>query len=105
MSKRFPRGDYLYLANDSHLVIYDDQQAHFAGLLAWLRKVDANAQQFVELEQTIQRSLTPFNRLRPLFRLTHIRDAPLAHNRVLLGETRMTTTFDAPATRCERTGA
>ena len=32
MSKRFARGDYLYLANGSHLAIYDDQQAYFAGL-------------------------------------------------------------------------
>ena len=24
ISKRFPRGDYLYLANGSHLAIYDD---------------------------------------------------------------------------------
>ena len=43
MSKRFPYGDYLYLANGSHLAIYDDQQAYFAGLLAWLHKVDENA--------------------------------------------------------------
>ncbi len=45
MSKRFPRGDYLYLANGSHLALYDDQQAYFAGLLAWLRKVDGEAQE------------------------------------------------------------
>ena len=40
MSRRFPRGDYLYLANGSHMAMYDDQQAYFAGLLAWLHEVD-----------------------------------------------------------------
>ena len=40
MSKRLPRGDYLYLPNGSHMALYDDQQAYFTGLLAWLHKVD-----------------------------------------------------------------
>ena len=40
MSRKFPRGDYLYLPNGSHMAMYDDQQAYFAGLLGWLRKVD-----------------------------------------------------------------
>ena len=40
MSQRFPRGDYLHLPNGSHMAMYDDQQAYFAGLLAWLHKVD-----------------------------------------------------------------
>ena len=40
MSRSFPRGDYLYLANGSHMAMYDDQAAYFAGLLAWLHKVD-----------------------------------------------------------------
>ena len=40
MSRKFPRGDYLYLPNGSHVAMYDDQQAYFAGLLGWLRKVD-----------------------------------------------------------------
>lgn len=43
MSHRLPHGDYLYLRNGSHLAIYDDQQAYFAGLLAWLHKTDAAA--------------------------------------------------------------
>ncbi len=41
MSRQFPRGDYLYLPNGSHMAMYDDQQVYFAGLIAWLRKVDA----------------------------------------------------------------
>ena len=41
MSEQLPRGDYLYLPNGSHMAMYDDQQAYFAGLLAWLHKVDA----------------------------------------------------------------
>ena len=40
MSRSFPRGEYLYLANGSHMAMYDDQAAYFAGLLAWLHKVD-----------------------------------------------------------------
>ena len=40
MSRRFPRGDYLHLPDGSHMAMYDDQQAYFAGLLAWLHKVD-----------------------------------------------------------------
>ena len=43
MSRRFPRGDYLYLAEGSHMAMYDDQAAYFAGLLAWLHKVDEAA--------------------------------------------------------------
>lgn len=43
MSRRFPRGDYLYLPNGSHSAMYDDQQAFFAGLLAWMHKVDGAA--------------------------------------------------------------
>ena len=40
MSRKFPRGDYLYLPNGSRMAMYDGQQAYFAGLLGWLRKVD-----------------------------------------------------------------
>lgn len=40
MSRKFPRGDYLHLANGSHMAMYDDQPAYFAGLLSWLHKVD-----------------------------------------------------------------
>jgi proline iminopeptidase len=40
MSKRLPHGEYLYLANGSHAAFYDDQQAYFAGLIAFLHRVD-----------------------------------------------------------------
>jgi proline iminopeptidase len=40
MSKRLPRGDYLYLPNGSHCSFYDDQEAYFAGLLKFLHAVD-----------------------------------------------------------------
>jgi proline iminopeptidase len=43
MAGKFPRGDYLQLENGSHMAMYDDQQAYFAGLLQWLHKVDAAA--------------------------------------------------------------
>ncbi len=43
MSERLPRGEYLHLPNGSHMAMYDDQQAYFAGLLAWMRKVDEAA--------------------------------------------------------------
>ncbi|MEJ2814310.1 MULTISPECIES: proline iminopeptidase-family hydrolase [unclassified Caulobacter] len=38
MSKQLPKGQYLYLANGSHLAMYDDQANYFAGLTAFLRK-------------------------------------------------------------------
>ena len=34
MSRKFPRGDYLYLPNGSHMAMYDDQQAYFAACSA-----------------------------------------------------------------------
>jgi proline iminopeptidase len=37
----FPRGRYLYCPKGSHLALYDDQQVYFAGLLQFLRDVDA----------------------------------------------------------------
>ncbi|MFC5579217.1 proline iminopeptidase-family hydrolase [Lysobacter niabensis] len=40
MSRRLPHGEFLYLANGSHVGFYDDQQAFFAGLLAFLHRVD-----------------------------------------------------------------
>ena len=40
MSKRLPRGEYLYLPNGSHSSFYDDQDAYFAGLLKFLHAVD-----------------------------------------------------------------
>lgn len=43
MSRRLPRGEYLYLPNGSHMAFYDDQDAFFDGLLAFLHRVDAAA--------------------------------------------------------------
>lgn len=43
MSREFPRGDFLLLPNSGHMAMYDDQPAYFAGLLAWMHKVDAAA--------------------------------------------------------------
>lgn len=37
MSDQFPRGQYLYCANGSHLAFYDDQQTWFAGLIKFLK--------------------------------------------------------------------
>jgi proline iminopeptidase len=41
MSKQLPRGRYLYCPNGSHMSLYDDQQAWFAGLAKFLKDVDA----------------------------------------------------------------
>ena len=38
MSKRLPKGSYLYCPNGSHMAFYDDQQTYFKGLLAFLKK-------------------------------------------------------------------
>jgi len=40
MSRRLPKGDYLYLPNGSHMDYYDDQDAFFDGLLKFLHCVD-----------------------------------------------------------------
>lgn len=40
MSHRLPHGDFLLLPNSGHMAMYDDQPAYFAGLLAFLHKVD-----------------------------------------------------------------
>jgi proline iminopeptidase len=37
MAGRLPAGRYLYCPNGSHLAMYDDQQAYFAGLVGFLR--------------------------------------------------------------------
>jgi proline iminopeptidase len=37
MADRLPAGRYLYCPEGSHLAMYDDQQAYFAGLIAFLR--------------------------------------------------------------------
>ncbi|HYJ53029.1 MAG TPA: proline iminopeptidase-family hydrolase [Allosphingosinicella sp.] len=41
MSRRLPHGEFLYLANGSHMSMYDDQDAYFAGVVQFLRRVDA----------------------------------------------------------------
>ena len=43
MSKKLPKGAYLYLPNGSHCSFYDDQDAFFAGLLNFLHRTDAEA--------------------------------------------------------------
>lgn len=40
MSKRLPKGRYLYLSEGSHLAMYDDQQRYFDGLIAFLKGVE-----------------------------------------------------------------
>jgi proline iminopeptidase len=39
MAGRLPAGQYLYCPNGSHLAMYDDQQAYFAGLVSFLREL------------------------------------------------------------------
>ena len=41
MAKQMPAGRYLYCPDGSHLAAYDDQQAYFAGLIQFIRDVDA----------------------------------------------------------------
>jgi proline iminopeptidase len=36
MAERLPAGRYLYCPNGSHMAMYDDQQAYFAGLTDFL---------------------------------------------------------------------
>ncbi|MEN8696006.1 MAG: hypothetical protein ABF321_03995 [Bacteroidia bacterium] len=42
MSTQFPRGQYLYCPNESHLAMYDDQEAFFEGLIGWIKGMDEN---------------------------------------------------------------
>jgi len=41
MSTQFPRGRYLYCPNGSHMALYDDQKVYMAGVVNFLRDVDA----------------------------------------------------------------
>jgi proline iminopeptidase len=41
MAARLPAGQYLYCPNGSHLAIYDDQAAYFAGLVKFLQQLAA----------------------------------------------------------------
>ena len=40
MAHRLPRGQYLYLPQGSHMAMYDDQEAYFAGLIRFLHGVE-----------------------------------------------------------------
>ena len=41
MAREVRHGRYLFLPQGSHMAMYDDQQAYFAGLIRFLRDVDA----------------------------------------------------------------
>ena len=41
MASQFADGSYLYCPNGSHLSLYDDQQAYMAGLIKFIKAVDA----------------------------------------------------------------
>jgi len=41
MAGQVQHGRYLYCANGSHMAMYDDQKTYFAGILAFIRDVDA----------------------------------------------------------------
>jgi proline iminopeptidase len=41
MAGRFPRGEYLYCPDGSHLALYDDQEVYFAGLIDFLANLPA----------------------------------------------------------------
>jgi proline iminopeptidase len=43
MAEQLPNGRHLHLPNGSHMAMYDDQEAYFAGLVRFLRDVDAKA--------------------------------------------------------------
>jgi len=40
MSRQLPKGRYLFWPNGSHLAMYDDQQTHMNGLIAFFKVVD-----------------------------------------------------------------
>jgi proline iminopeptidase len=41
MAEQLPNGRHLHLPEGSHMAMYDDQEAYFAGLVRFLREVDA----------------------------------------------------------------
>jgi proline iminopeptidase len=43
MAGRLPHGEYLYLPQGGHMAMYDDQDAYFAGLIAFLHRVERGA--------------------------------------------------------------
>ena len=40
MANRLPHGQFLYLPQGSHMAMYDDQEAYFAGLIRFLHGVE-----------------------------------------------------------------
>jgi proline iminopeptidase len=44
MAGQLSRGRYLFCPNGSHLAMYDDQQTYMAGLIAFLRDLEAGRQ-------------------------------------------------------------
>ncbi len=40
MATQVKNGTYLYCANGSHMSMYDDQEAYFKGLIAFMKKVN-----------------------------------------------------------------
>ena len=40
MSKQFPKGEYLYCPNGSHLSMWDDQKVFMAGVTKFIKNVD-----------------------------------------------------------------
>lgn len=43
MATKLPRGEYLHCPNGSHMAMYDDQATWFAGLIEFIRRVDAES--------------------------------------------------------------
>lgn len=43
MSKRLPKGQFLYSPNGGHMAFYDDQKIYMEGLIKFLKSVDAQA--------------------------------------------------------------
>lgn len=43
MAARLPRGQFLLSPEGSHMAMYDDRQAYFAGLVRFLRAVERGA--------------------------------------------------------------
>jgi proline iminopeptidase len=41
MAKQVQHGRYLYCPKGSHLAMYDDQETYFAGLISFLRDLEA----------------------------------------------------------------
>ena len=41
MAKQFPHGQYLYCPEGAHMAMYDDQATYFAGLVKFLKELEA----------------------------------------------------------------